>query len=110
MRAIFVVLMTISLVACKNDDCCNDVGVDQDWLGKTKADLAKSDLSQYFFIERGVYEGKCVVYVNNCCPMCSTIIVLYTCDGTLLTDRPDMTKLKNVETVWKPDNFSCQVP
>ena len=109
MRSIFVILLIVGLAACRNEDCCNDAGIDQEWLSQTIANLEKSDLKQYFFIERGVYEGKCVVYVNNCCPMCNTIIILYTCNGTQLTDRPDMTKLQDVELVWKPGNFSCQL-
>lgn len=93
------------IVGCKDDDTARFT-VDQAWMDATIADLEKSSGKEYFFIVRAEYEGNCVVFVNNCCPMCMTLITYYSCDGVELTDV-DTSKLKNQTTIWTPKDFEC---
>ena len=103
-----LLLVSATLFTCKNDDCCSDPEIDEAWLNATVADIEKSSIKQYFYITRATYDGQCVVYVNNCCPMCSTALILYRCDGTKL-ENVDYTKIKNEAIVWHPDDFVCQL-
>lgn len=103
---VLLIFLSVALIGCKKE-CCDD-SVDKTWLDAKIGELEKSELKEYFYIVSATYEGRCVTYVNNCCPMCATMIIVYSCDGTKL-ENVDLTKLINQKVAWKPDNFSCQL-
>jgi hypothetical protein len=102
-----VLFVLIVLAGCKSEENINHE-INQAWLDQQIDQINKSDIKEYFYIVRAEYEGQCIVYVSNCCPMCSTTIVAYRCDGVKL-ENIDLTKIENHEIVWKPDNYSCSL-
>lgn len=108
--SIAILLLSVTLITCKDEkDCCTRP-VDQAWLNKTIADLEQSNesLRKYFYIVEATYEGECVVFVNSCCPTCLTAFIVYRCNGTELSNA-DTGKIKDPFVIWKPDDFACQL-
>jgi hypothetical protein len=104
----FVLCVLIVLAGCKGEENIKDQGIDQAWLDKEIDEINKSDLKQYFYIVKAKYNGQCIVYVSNCCPMCLSTIVPFTCDGTRV-ENVDLMKIDSHEIIWKPDNYSCSL-
>jgi len=102
----FVLCVLVVLAGCRSEETIKDEDVNQAWLDERIAEINKSDLKKYFYIVKAEYKGQCIMYVSNCCPMCSSIILPYQCDGTKMEDV-DLTKIENHEIIWKPDNYSC---
>lgn len=106
MRTILLLLViSLILIECKK----NDPGpvVNQEWFNATVADISKSSIGKMSYIVKADYEGTCVVYVNNCCPNCSTAIILYRCDDGTKVEDADLSKLTNQATIWQPGDSEC---
>ena len=93
------------LIACKDDKELDDDTI-PDWLVEKIDELEKSSIRQYFYVVSAEYNGERVFRFANCCPMCSTVYILYTVDGTEVKNA-DPSKVKNEKIIWKPDDFSC---
>lgn len=108
-RTLIVLCGLFAMFSCKQtEDCCDDADINKEWMKARIDEINNSELKQYFYIVKAEYEGECITYVNNCCPMCSTMIVPYRCDGTKM-EGVDLTRITNHTTAWKPDNFSCSL-
>lgn len=70
-----------------------------------------TDVEKYFYIQQATYNGQTVFMYNNCCPMCSTIVPVYNCQGELLfhlgQNPEEDKKIKDIKILWKPGNFAC---
>lgn len=122
MKKIIWLLAVFSLcLSCNNDDkdlpaiaACdvNNPIEDLDWL-KARAQEIKdgtSDLAQYFYIEMAEYKGKTVFIGQNCCPYCSSVILVYDCEGKELGSTGTeilASEISNAKIIFKAPNFSC---
>lgn len=113
--AIFIIIAFIATAgSCSKDldpsgPACNvaDAVNDLPWLKAKAQELEASDLHQYHYINKGIYNGQTVFVMANCCPFCSWIPIAYTCDGEQVTDF-DFQKVENSEVFWKSKDNVCQ--
>lgn len=71
------------------------------------AEIENSEFSRkYFYLVQADYNGQTVFYVNNCCPMCMTIIIYYDCAGNVL-ESVDASQVKNGRRIWMSDELEC---
>jgi hypothetical protein len=104
--------MILAVVSCKDKDepevCDVDDPVnDLPWLKDRAAEIQNSEFSaKYFYIVQAEYDGRIVFYVNNCCPMCDTLITYRDCSGTQL-ESVDVTRVKNSKRIWTPKELEC---
>jgi hypothetical protein len=109
-KLVFILLISVSLTECRDKkDCCPDPAViNPAWLNAQIISISASPIGKSMFIMRGELDGMCVVYVDNCCINCNTLIIVYRCDGTRL-DNVDLTKIKNQTIAWRPNDFECKL-
>jgi len=117
MKNVLLILGIILTLAfsCKDqgpDLICNVNNPTEDlpWL-KSEIERRKqsqNDISKYFYIEQGEYNGQTVFIYNNCCPMCNTILSVYDCNGKKLFDLDSTIEIKNIKKIWVPEDFPCQ--
>ena len=115
----FIVIALFSFIACNNDEdgyefaACNVNNPIEDlqWL-KSMVDSIKADdsaLSKYYFLEIAEYKDETIFISNNCCPICSTVISVYKCNGEFfdfLTSEIS-SNLKNRRIIFKRNDFVC---
>lgn len=122
MRKIVLLICLCSFLCC-DDDTVNipivaACGVDNPiedlpWLRSLADEINQneSDVAPFFFIEMAEYEGETIFISNNCCPICSTIVPVYNCEGeflSFLNDKIKLTDTRNLGVIFKRDDFSCQ--
>ena len=119
MKNYLILVIVLFALSCKEkvnpSSTCN-VGNPTEDLAWLKAEIdrrekSQSDLKVYFFIEQGEHNNQTVFLYNNCCPMCSTVGAVYDCSGTKLFDLGpgvDISDIKNLKVIWKPEGCLCQ--
>ncbi len=114
--AAFLIVISM-IISCKKEEVDpdkNTCGVvspvtELDWL---KQEIARreqdtTDLNKYFFIQQGSSNGQTVFIYNNCCPFCSTVLLVYNCEGENIKIAPQ--GIGDVKVIWSPANFACQI-
>ena len=117
-----LLICVFSLLCCDDDttdvpviDAC---GVDNpienlSWL-RSLADginQNESDVAPFFFIEMGEYEGETIFILNNCCPICGTVIPVYNCEGeflSFLNDEIKIADITNSRIIFRREDFYCE--
>jgi hypothetical protein len=112
MKKLLLVLFVIIAASCKDDkapDVCgvNDPVTELQWLQDKIAEIKNSEFSsKYFYVAQADYKGSVVFYVNNCCPMCSTVLIYYDCSGNQV-ESVDTSEIKNSKRIWTPEGLEC---
>jgi len=123
MKKLFVFSLFLLLsFSCKEDFPKKICGVENpveklEWL----SDLVQSleDRSQnlhetYKYVSRAVYKNEYAYILNNCCPFCNTIVIVYNCEGIIKghlgygTGSIDSSLLQDSTIIWKLINFACK--
>jgi hypothetical protein len=109
---LLIFALFVAVVSCKDNDAPNVCHVDDpvndlEWL-KTKIDeLENSEFSRkYFYVEQAEYNGQTIFYINNCCPMCMTMLVYYDCSGNAI-ESVDNSQVKNGKRIWMSEDLEC---
>lgn len=136
MSKIILSLIVVLLSGCLNEsEICmgnscliNNPVTELDWLRTEIEDIQNMDstISKFLFISMASLNKTTVFFANNCCPFCSTIPpILKNCNGepigyisevagnleymgfTIKNINPN--QIKEIQIVWKPENFACQI-
>lgn len=105
-------VLSFAVLSCKDNDVprvCDvaDPVTDLEWLKNKIVELENSELSRkYFYIEQADYNGQTLFYVNNCCPMCMTMIVYYNCSGEQM-EGVDASQVRNGKRIWMSEELEC---
>jgi hypothetical protein len=105
-------VLALAAISCKDKDEPAICGVDDpvnelEWLKAKIAELDNSELSRkYFYVVQADYNGQVIFYVNNCCPMCSTVILYYDCAGNELKSV-DTSQVRNGKRIWASAQLEC---
>jgi hypothetical protein len=98
------------------------------WLNSEISQIeADTLMSAYWYISTALYQGNTVFVLQDCCPVCNTVHLVFNCSGepigyirydqyrdakpiklgedTLAPIYSD--NLTNKSILWKPDNFMC---
>ena len=116
MKRYVLILALIASVAisCKEDKlsiACNvdDPAENLSWMQEVIEEYTGTEIGRlYTYIQKADYDGQTVFIVQNCCPMCSFMPVVYKCDGSRIPSKDlDFKKLSTREVVWKSSENTC---
>lgn len=87
---------------------------DLQWLQDRVQELrdAESDEARFFFVSQAVFRNETVFIFDNCCPFCNAVAPVFNCTGAqigLLNNEIPEAELVNVQVVFRPDDFGCQL-
>ncbi|CAN0602578.1 unnamed protein product [Ectocarpus sp. 12 AP-2014] len=122
MKKIILLLFFNTLISCTIDDtnipaitACGTENPIEDlpWLKTLVNELKEeqSEVAEFFFIEIAEYKGETIFISNNCCPICSTVIPIYDCNGDFLgflNDEIKTNELRSTQTIFNREDFPCQ--
>jgi len=115
-KIIFVVIATVFLSSCDNDDVNNSFACDVvnpaenlPWL-RTMIESweATSTIYTYMYVQQGTYSGNTVFIAANCCPFCDSYFPVFNCAGEEL-DGINIQEITDLKTVWKPLFSQCNL-
>ncbi len=114
---LYLLFIIFVAIGCNEpeDSCFADDPLNQlDWLNEEIEDLkSNEELSQFQYVSKAEYEGGTVFLFGNCCPYCNTATPVKNCFGQQIgfigsqESAIDISKLENIETVWKPEDSAC---
>jgi len=116
---LYFMLSIILFSACTEQDEPGLV-LDPDlvWLNERIQEMEQStdELSRYFYVSSGSYEGGRVFIFANCCPHCNTVTPVYNVEGELLgflsysgNDGIPNADISDQKLYWKPKKFLCNI-
>ena len=82
------------------------------WLNELTQDVNNSQLSQFFYLVAGEYQGEQVFIARNCCPNCGSVETVYSCSGQELGSFGfDIlpSEITREQVIWRGANFQCGV-
>lgn len=88
------------------------------WLNDKIQEMERStdELSRYFYVSSGLYEGGRVFIFANCCPHCNTVTPVYNEEGDLLgflsysgNEGIIHGDISDQKLYWKPKNSLCNL-
>lgn len=105
--------------SCSDDTdpirACNVENVlDLSWLQELIAQTEKFEIGRdYTFISMGIYDSQTVFLLNNCCPLCNSIVPVYDCSGNTLgtigSEGISADEITDLKVIWKSSNNSCNI-
>ena len=114
-KILLLILLLTSAFSCKDDDdCCTPLlcGVENPaenlpWL-KSMIEYWKvnSTIYSYMYVLEGKYLGQTVFIASNCCPFCSSIPLIYNCEGDSI-DYKNLVNITEQKVIWKPLDSLC---
>jgi hypothetical protein len=112
----FLGMLTFS---CSDDSdpirACNvDNVLDMPWMQELIAETEEFEVGRdYTYITMGIYDSQTVFVLNNCCPLCNSIIPVYDCSGSTLgtvgSEGISADEISDMEVIWKSSNNSCSI-
>ncbi len=117
---LFSGLIILSLSSCGGEEnidpllICGvtDPVLEFPWLNEITTDVNSSNLSEFFYLVAGDYQGANVFILRNCCPNCGTIQTVYSCTGQEIgTYGVDVNpaEISREQVIWRGFNASCGV-
>ncbi len=114
-------ILSFLLLGCTTDDDANcsfnDPVTNLPWLEQKINEIEETsgDLLQFQYVLQAVYQKnpiqREIVFVfGNCCPVCSTVVPVYNCNGMLLGVLGldvDSSAVFDYKVIWSPENFEC---
>jgi len=121
---LFATLISLMAFSCEKDETTNmlvsgntcTVNNPVEELAWLKAEIqhreqSPSEFEKYFDIQQAEYNQQTVFIYNSCCPVCTTSVPVYNCQGELLfygIDKPqEAKKIKNIKIIWQPKDYAC---
>ncbi|MBN7813167.1 hypothetical protein J0A68_19585 [Algoriphagus sp. H41] len=112
----FLGLLTFS---CSDDSdpiraCGMDNVLEMPWIQQQIAETESTELGRdYWYISTGTYHSQTVFLLQNCCPMCNTIVPIFDCGGntlgTLGSSGISLDDISDRKVIWKSSNNSCNI-
>jgi len=130
-KILIISTLLILLFSCQEahiDNCSVKNPIEQlTWLNTMISNIkADTLISAYFYFSTVNYQGNTVFVLQDCCPMCNTIHLVFNCSGKAIgyisynrSARPlilgggetvvpiDSEILKSKTIIWKPDSLMC---
>ncbi len=112
----FLVLFTVS---CPDDSdpvraCDVDNVLDLPWMQELIAETEEFETGRDFsYITMGSYGSQTVFVLQNCCPLCNSIALIYDCSGKVIgpigSSGISLDDISNRKVIWKSSNNSCDI-
>ncbi len=116
-----LVILMIICFSCKEEEepilYCGVVDPAQNltWLNQLTNELDESYLGIYFYVSAAIYENNRVFLVENCCPFCNSVTLVYNCKGEILGALGkdgagiEPTEVTDKVIVWRGTDFACNL-
>lgn len=96
-----------------NENSCSVANpvTDLAWLAAEVEVMAQSGMAHYLYVIQARNGSQTVFIFANCCPVCSSVFVVYNCAGerigSLGDGEFDFENMQRTEVIWHAPNSSC---
>ncbi|MFH4969480.1 hypothetical protein V8G61_14835 [Gaetbulibacter sp. M240] len=87
------------------------------WLKQKTEELKQTGLYEtgQVYIWYTEYDGETYFIIDNCCPNCNSVLLIYNCMGEYVSANTTISEYINSydkdinNVIWNPENFSCNL-